>query len=498
MSFAELSTLNKQRTKDARDALHELRVKHRKKSEEPLYTTNVPKGIFGVGPDSPLHEVKDGPRMRTKKRSFEPEENLRDRSKRRRMESSEILPRQKPEPVDLGTLLDLERKWHAVCDFKELQALGMCTNELVNSIGENYGVGNGRNVRYLSEKVDKRGSLLRKAGSGRPPVVSSRIDVQEFFAAQAVEWEYDFTFEAMANALKNEFNVGSVSTVKAIMKHLEYRSARRIVRPFLTPEHKLARLAWAQRWKGFNFTDTDTVVIHIDEKCFYAFDARGKVVYLPPGVDPKPMYALSKTQIPWVMFLGVIAAPRPKRSFDGKIGLFHVGEPKIAQKNSKYHEKGEEYWANINMDGDVFMEMMKEKVIPATLAKCPWAKKIIIQMDSAGGHRIKESVGFLNSLGSKTKIRIEFVTQPCRSPDTNVLDLGIWNSMKSRVIEQKYMKNSDLSMNQRIINAVIEMWENYDPEILTSIFQTLTAILYEIEKAEGGNSFKQPRKIKRV
>ena len=180
----------------------------------------------------------------------------------------------------------MERKWHAVLEFQEFKILGICTNELANAIGEKYGVGNGRNVRFLAEKVEERGSLLRKEGSGRPSTVSNRIDIQEYFAAQAVEWEYCFTYEAMANALKNQFDVGSVSTVQAIMAHLEYRKARRVVRPFLTHDHILARLAWAQKWKDFDFF-TDTLVLHLDEKCFYAFDARGRVVYLPPGVDPK-------------------------------------------------------------------------------------------------------------------------------------------------------------------------------------------------------------------
>ena len=209
------------------------------------------------------------------------------------------------------------------------------------------------------------------------------------------------------------------------------------------------------------------------------------------------MYALSKTQIPWVMFLGIVGCPRHDKGFDGKIGLFHVGEPKVAERRSKFHEKGEEYWVNINMDGDVFMDIVEKKVIPAALKKCPWAKKIVLQIDSsAGGHRIKESLDYLNTLGKKAKIQIEFITQPCRSPDTNVLDLGIWNSMKSQVVEQKYMRESDLTMNQRIIDAVMEMWENFNPNILGSIFETLKAVLYQIEASEGGNSFKQPRKLK--
>jgi len=68
--------------------------------------------------------------------------------------------------------------------------------------------------------------------------------------------------------------------------------------------------------------------------------------------------------------------------------------------------------------------------------------------------------------------------------------------MKSRVIEQKYSRNSSETMNQRIINAVMQMWDEYDSEILTRIFQTLTAVLVEIQRCKGGNSFKQPRKIK--
>ena len=80
------------------------------------------------------------------------------------------------------------------------------------------------------------------------------------------------------------------------------------------------------------------------------------------------------------MFLGVVAAPRPKYGFDGKIGLFHVGEEKEAKRRSKYHEKGDTYWTNINLDGEVFMEMVEKLVIPAIQTKCHWAKKLLCQL----------------------------------------------------------------------------------------------------------------------
>lgn len=445
------------------------------------------KGPYGVDPTSPWKETKSGPRIKKKKIIYDMNEDLRSRGFKKKSPAPLHLPQPKP-LVDVETMLAVERKWQAVAEFREMRALGISTNQTVDQIGEKWDVGSGRNVRILSEKAELVGSLMRKEGSGAPKTVSNRLDIQEFFAAQALEWEYEFTMEAMADAIQEQFNVGSISSVKAIMEFLEYRKAKRVVRPLLTHEHILARLAWAEEWMDFDFHCADIVVCHLDEKCFYAFSNRGRTVYLPPGVDPEPLFALSKTQIPWVMFLGVVAAPRPQFGFDGKIGLFHVGEEKEAKRRSKFHEKGDVYWTNINMDGDVFMEMVEHEVVPAIKAKLPWAKKVIVQIDSAGGHRVKESLDYLNRLCP----RIQFRTQPTRSPDCNVLDLGIWNSMNKHVRQVKYDRTSLLSMDQRIINAVNDMWENYDTNKLHNIFITLNTVLKSIKENNGGNSFKQP------
>lgn len=451
-------------------------------------------------PNIPSRDTEDKRETRGIKRErFEPDEELRDQSlsswKRRRIAEKEVAePEEIPlMPKEVG---ELERKYQAVIEFRVLQESGKSTNAAVDRIGEKYGIGSGRNVRLLSDYVRDRGSLVRKEGSGRPKFVSNRPDIIDFFEEKAKSFHYVFTFEAMSNALIEKFGVGSTSTVGRIMAELEYHKTRRVIRPFLTEEHKADRLKWAKEWVKFDFFDPNVVSIHIDEKAFYAFSNRGKVAYLPPGVDPEPLYALSKTQIPWVMFLGAVAAPRDDLDFDGKIGLFHVGEEYVAQKNSKYHDRGETYWVNVNMDGDVFMRMMTNNVIPAIQEKCKWAKKAIVQIDSAGGHRIGETLEKLNKIGKKTKPPIVFRTQPTRSPDTNVLDLGIWNSMRSRVSEVRYQRTADATMNQRIIDAVMEMWADYDPSKLNNIFITLTAVLKEIKDHDGGNSFKQPHTIK--
>jgi transposase len=464
----------------------------RKKTSLPEDGVN-PRHPSGFRPPSSLPEriVKS-----LKRKFFEPEESLRDQSTKRKRVEPSISVTAQPSPLKLEEMHELERKWQAVCEFRVRQALGQTSLDVADEIGAKWDVGGGRNVYLLLQKLISRGTLLRQPGSGRPRMVSGREDVQQYFLDQSFDWDHTWTYEAMANALKNEFGVGSSKTVKALFDQLEFRKARRQVRPFLKPHHMQARMAWAKEWKDFDFERDDTVVLHLDEKWFYAFSARGKVAYLPPGVDPKPYYALSKTHIPHVMFLGVVGAPREEHGFDGKIGLYHVGEEYEAKITSKYHQAGDVYWVNVNMDGKIFMDMVEHRVIPDIRKKCSWAKRVIVQIDSAGGHRIGESLDYLNGVGSKGRLKIEFRTQPANSPDTNVMDLGIWRSMQSRVVEVKFVHNAEKNMHQRIIDAVNEMWADYDPDVLSNIFDTLKLVLEKIEENDGGNSFKLPHAVK--
>lgn len=466
------------------------------REELPPPSTGPHSGPFGIDYlSSPLFKVASGKRDRKRKVVFDPNEKLRNQSKKRRVNDPE--PHLKaPAEVESDVLHNLERKWNCILLFEVARAKGEATHALADELGEQWlGVG-GRTVRNWSKRVEKTGSLLREPGSGAPNTVSNRPDILEFFEKKALEWEYEFTFEAMTEAVREKFDVGSTTTVKSIMDHLEWRKTRRVIRPFLTLDHMKERLLWSSEWINFDFFGGSTALIAVDESCFYGFESRGKICYCPPGVNPEPLYALSKTQIPWCMFFGAVSPPRPEYNLDGKIGCWHVGEEKTALRTSKFHEKGEVYWVNVNMDGDVFVELCKTKLIPAIVEKCQWAKEAIVQLDSAGGHRIKSTIEILNEYGKKQKPPICFRTQPTRSPDTNALDLGIWHSMKSRVHKVRYDRNAEESMNQRIINAVDEMWDNYPgTEKLTAIFQTLLAVHSEIIAANGGNSFKQPRKM---
>lgn len=218
-----------------------------------------------------------------------------------------------------------------------------------------------------------------------------------------------------------------------------------------------------------------------------------RFVFYPPHIIPPDFTALSKTQIPKVMFLGAVAPPNEAKNFDGRIGLWEVTEEKVALRRSKFHDRDDIYDIPTIMNGDKFLEMCKEKLIPAIKKKLSFAKLVEVQIDSAGGHKVNTTVDELNNYcKSFRKPQIQFITQPTRSPDLNVLDLGIWNSLQSLVPTVKYQEDAEVQMHQRIINEVKRAWNEYDSTKLTKIFNTLKLVYSEVSKVQGGNNYKPP------
>lgn len=442
-------------------------------------------GKFGVSSDSPILKTNNFKRIPLKPIAYAPQNRIRVKS------SDPVVPRT---PVK-DLLQPAERKYRAIIAYREEKSANNnhLSNARTDELAKQYEIGTGRHLRAVSKLVGSR-SLNRKPGTGVQPFVSHRRDIIEFMESKAKEWNYEFNQRAMAAAVKEKFEVGSLKTVQKMMRVEEWTKSKIYIKPYLSDEHILARLQWAEQRKDFDFFSTEKVVVHIDEKYFYAF-RDGKIIYYPKDCEPPTTPALSKTQIPKVMFFGAVAPPNASKNFDGRIGLWLVSKPKVAKKNSKFHDRGDEFEVPAMMNGELFLRLCKEELIPAMEAKLKWAKRIEVQMDSAGGHKINTSVDELNSYcQSKSKWKkICFVTQPTRSPDLNVLDLGIWNSLQSNVQSVKYDKNADLQMHERITAEVMRMWDAYDGSTkLTKIFRTLTMIYNAVIKSEGRNDFKLP------
>ena len=99
------------------------------------------------------------------------------------------------------------------------------------------------------------------------------------------------------------------------------------------------------------------------------------------------------------MFLCAQARPRydpnTKKTWDGKIGIWPIGEWVEAQRSSSKRAKGTLVWKDKKVDGDTYMDFLVEKVLPAIAAKWPRGQwndpefRVVIQQDGARPHATK-------------------------------------------------------------------------------------------------------------
>jgi hypothetical protein len=263
------------------------------------------------------------------------------------------------------------------------------------------------------------------------------------------------------------------------------------LKPAITDAHKLERLRWVlnlQHGRTHRFQDQfDRVVI--DESWFYLHEDQMKVRVIPGGDQPTVIRVQHKKHIPKIMFLCALARPRPEHGFDGKIGIFRVCKEKEAQRNSKYHVRGEVYVEDVNMNSELYVEMMS-RIIDEIKLKMPWMRNthLYIQQDGAGPHRGHDAMARLDAIGTSGGWHITMITQPAKSPDLNINDLSFFRSLKCRVEEVKIgAENLD-----DLYNAVLTSWNDYDMETLQILWGHQYACYRCIIEKLGDNDYTNP------
>jgi len=316
----------------------------------------------------------------------------------------------------------------------------------------------------------------------------------------------------MADKMRATWGRGSLGVVFSLAHKLGFRRLRMCVRPFLSGAHMAARLAWAQELTADQngaFAEPDTVYVHVDEKWFFTL-LPDRQLWVAPGARPPTVHIASKRHIQKAMFLAAVAKPVPERDFDGRIGFYPVAERVTAKRDSKAHKKGDALWKPIEMDAALFKAFIKEKVVPDALrATGAWARKIIVQMDNAGGHgggrgdMSKTTLAKLNAWAAVLPAELrelcpqgppvfEFVAQPPRSPGLNVLDLGAWNSLQVAVDNTKREGNTSATVTE-LFDRCIDAWAKWPAaQVLTKLFSTLSAVLSQVKEARGGNEYALP------
>ena len=137
------------------------------------------------------------------------------------------------------------------------------------------------------------------------------------------------------------------------------------------------------------------------------------------------------------MFLCVIARPRFDEdgncTFDGKIGMFPFATEKPAERRRDNRPRGTMETKPVSVTRQVSREFLIEMVLPAIKEKWPLEDRwnpIFIQQDNAKTHVSPNDPEFLEAAAAGGwDIRLR--CQPPNSPNTNILDLGLFAALQS-------------------------------------------------------------------
>ena len=130
--------------------------------------------------------------------------------------------------------------------------------------------------------------------------------------------------------------------------------------------------------------------IHLDEKWFFLTWEKEQYLLLLDKKNPKHCVK-HKLHIAKVMFLCTVARlcinPSVNSWWDGKLGIWPIGDWEPAKWQSKNRPKGTLVWKNKTVTNEVYRELLISKLILAILENWPsrdrMSRTIFIQQDGA-------------------------------------------------------------------------------------------------------------------
>jgi len=113
----------------------------------------------------------------------------------------------------------------------------------------------------------------------------------------------------------------------------------------------------------------------------------------------------------------------------------------------------------------------------------PAEETLYLVMDNAGGHGTNDVKAQYTAILAEKNI--EIVWQVPRSPETNLLDLGVWCSCQA-VVEKRHRRRVKSSVNA-LARTVEEVWHEIDPIKLQKVYRRFELVLSLIIADHGDN-----------
>ena len=249
-------------------------------------------------------------------------------------------------------------------------------------------------------------SSQKKSNSGRP-ILYNREDLQE--AMEDIPAFERGNLRSLAKRLGVSVKVVWKMKIEERVIHPHTNS----IKPFLTDEHKLHRLAYAAdhiktddgepRWDGMYKE------IHVDEKWFFISRETQRVYLTQNEKDNEDVpyrTCKSKRFMIKVMFLCAVARPRfndnGECTFDGMIGCWPFIQRIQAVRASRNCPAGTWETKNIAVTKEAYIDFIVNKVIPAVITKWPRdrssrTQRILIQQDNPNTHALHDEPVWLQA-----------------------------------------------------------------------------------------------------
>ena len=190
------------------------------------------------------------------------------------------------------------------------------------------------------------------------------------------------------------------------------------------------------------------------------------------------------------MFLCAIARPRFNPSanswWDGKLGIWPIGDWEPAKRASKNRPRGILVWKKKPVTKEVYHELLISKLLPAIVEKWPrmdkLSRKIWIQQDGTTKSHINTDDNEFKEALQDQEINADLYTQAANSPDVNLLDLGFFRAIQS-------FKDVAPKNEEELIQSVQDAYTNYLRKRLNRTWLTLHSVFNQIILCNGGNDY---------
>ena len=154
-------------------------------------------------------------------------------------------------------------------------------------------------------------------------------------------------------------------------------------------------------------------------------------------------------------------------------------ELRVNPKSGRLVEK------DITCDSGFMMNHIRDigKAIRSTYSFLEDTHPVFLFMDNAGGHGKTEVKSEYERI-LKTEFNVHIVWQVPNSPETNMLDLGVWMALQSKVEsihKGKVMQSDELS------RSVHQAFDEISENILSRVYERWKMVLHLIHSGKGTN-----------